>query len=248
MAPPFFILGCVRSGTTMLRNILRMHPNLAAPEETHFYRWPEPFGTETCLRQLSGNKTLLAHRAIDTVTEKEFRQILAKATSRRELYQSYMRLFIRKTKPEAGRWFDKTPQNVYGASMIAADFPKSRFVHIVRNPLDVVLSLRAGKVMHVDSLVGAANYWRESAAILQTLRKAHPARVLELRYEDFVGDPRAGVARVLEFVREPFDPAFMDAFEAAPSHYDHAGLLGVSEMATVRRVCAPWAERYGYTF
>ncbi|MFM7785096.1 MAG: sulfotransferase family protein [Gammaproteobacteria bacterium] len=246
-APPFFILGCVRSGTTMLRNVLRMHPNLAAPEETHFYRWPEPFGTESCLRQLANNKTLLAHRAIDTITDAEFRQLLSRANSRQELYQGYMRLFIRKTKPGAERWFDKTPQNVYGAAMIAADFPKSRFVHIVRNPLDVVLSLRTGKVMHVESLVGAANYWRESAAILQTLRKAYPGRELELRYEDFMQDPRAGTSRVLDFVQEPFDPGFMDAFEARPSEYDHAALLNPGEVARIRRLCGRWAERYGYT-
>ena len=42
---PFFVLGCVRSGTTMLRDALRMHPHLACPEETHFFRWGEPFGS-----------------------------------------------------------------------------------------------------------------------------------------------------------------------------------------------------------
>ena len=42
---PFFLVGCVRSGTTLLRNLLRQHPNLESPEETHFFRWPHSFGT-----------------------------------------------------------------------------------------------------------------------------------------------------------------------------------------------------------
>ena len=42
----FFIVGCVRSGTTLLRNILREHPKLACPEETHFFRWSWPFRTQ----------------------------------------------------------------------------------------------------------------------------------------------------------------------------------------------------------
>ena len=56
--PPFFILGCVRSGTTMLRNALRLHPNLASPEETHFYRWGEPFGSVALNRMLANNPVL----------------------------------------------------------------------------------------------------------------------------------------------------------------------------------------------
>ena len=75
-APPVFILGCVRSGTTMLRNILRMHPHLASPEETHFFRWPEPFGTDAFARIVSSNPVLKRHREIDGITEQEFRQLL----------------------------------------------------------------------------------------------------------------------------------------------------------------------------
>jgi hypothetical protein len=245
--PPFFIIGCVRSGTTMLRNLLRMHPNLAAPEETHFYRWTEPFGTEASLRQLANNRTLQRHRQIDGIAEAEFRELLKDAETRRDLMQRYMALYAARAKPAAGRWFDKTPQNVYGAAMLAADFPRSRFVHIVRNPLDVVLSLRAGELMHIESLLGAANYWRESVAILETLKRAVPQRLLEIRYEEFTADPRAGAARVLEFLREPFDPAFMDAFESQPKAYDHAGLLAEPERELLRRVCGRHAAAYGYT-
>ena len=42
---PFFVLGCVRSGTTLLRDILRQHPRLESPEETHFFRWSDPYGS-----------------------------------------------------------------------------------------------------------------------------------------------------------------------------------------------------------
>jgi hypothetical protein len=243
---PFFIIGCVRSGTTMLRNVLRLHPQLAAPEETHFYRWPEAYGTDGSLQVLSRNTTLVRHRAIDGITEEEFAAMLTQALTRRELYVRYMALFLRRSKPEATRWFDKTPQNVYGAAMLAADFPRARFVHIVRNPLDVVLSLRAGAVMKVESLVGASNYWLESVTNLHTLKKAWPARVLEFRYEEFTADPAAHAERVLRFVGEPPVPGFMDAFVPRPKSYDHASALGAAERAIVRRICGKWASHYGY--
>lgn len=230
----------------MLRNVLRLHPNLAAPEETHFYRWSEPFGTEASLKQLAKNPTLIRHRAIDGVTEEEFTLMLSESRTRRDLYQRYMGLFLQRTKPGAARWFDKTPQNVYGSAMLAADFPTSRFVHIVRNPLDVVLSLRAGEVMKVSSLIGASNYWLESVTNLHTLKKAFPRRVLELRYDEFSADPRGHAARVLEFVGEPVVSGFMDTFVSRPKSYDHKESLNAAELATVGRICGKWAGTYGF--
>jgi len=154
-AKPFFIVGCVRSGTTLLRDVLRRHPNLASPEETHFFRWSDPFGTDMGLKPFLTNPVLKKHRELDGITENKFRAILKKSVPRADLCRKYMRTYIEKNKPEATRWFDKTPQNVYGAAMIAAEFPGSKILHIVRNPLDVVSSLRIGKIVKVENLVGA---------------------------------------------------------------------------------------------
>src|SRR5262249_29267885 len=102
---PFFMLGCVRSGTTMLRDALRMHPRLACPEETHFFRWGEPFGTDAMMRTLSSNQVLKKHREMDGIAEDEFVQMLKQSSSRSELYARYMALFMQRKKPGATRWF-----------------------------------------------------------------------------------------------------------------------------------------------
>lgn len=229
----------------MLRNVLRLHPNLASPEETHFYRWHDPFGSDASIKQLSKNSTLIRHRNIDGISEDEFADILGRALTRRDLYQLYMPLFMARKKPGATRWFDKTPQNVYGAAMLAADFPRSRFVHIVRNPVDVVLSLRIGAVMKVSSLVAACNYWLESATNLHTLKRAYPRRLLELGYEEFNRDPEFHAGRVLEFVGEDPVPGFMDSFVAKPSSHDASG-LDAEQLTIVRRICGRRAAAYGY--
>jgi hypothetical protein len=243
---PFFLIGCVRSGTTMLRDILRMHPNLVAPEETHFYRWADPFGTDTARKWLLNNKTLVRHRTLDSVGAEEFEQMLDRAVTRKDLYRMYMQLVISRNKPQAHRWFDKTPQNVYGAAMLAADYPQSRFVHIVRNPADVVLSLREGTVMKVRNVVGACNYWRESVAIMDTLKRACPGRVFEVRYEDFTADPKLHTGRLLDFVQEPYEEGFMDAFKSRPSAYDAAAKLTPKDKRMIERICGQWAAEYGY--
>ena len=244
--PPFFILGCVRSGTTMLRNLLRQHPNLASPEETHFYRIAEPFGTPVFSQWVTADITLMRHREIDQVPESDFTEILAKSTSRADLYRRYMTNFVRRRKPAARRWFDKTPQNVYGAAIAASEIPDARFVHIVRDPVNVISSLRIGKVIRIAELAGACSYWNESAAILETLRRAYPDRLLEVRYEDVVARPHEFIERILEFIGETYDRTwFADANTYVVDHRDN-DVLSDSEIDFVQDFCAIGRARYGY--
>lgn len=242
---PFFIIGCVRSGTTMLRNLLRCHPHLACPEETHFYRWPEPFGTEAYTRIVRSNPVLRQHREIDRISEDEFAALLAASRTRRELCEQYMALYIRRNKPEATRWFDKTPQNVYGVGMLG-DWRELSFVHIVRNPLEVAASLRIGKVMKIPQAEGAANYWREAIESINTLRRAYPKRVFEVRYEDMVAQPAQELARLCEFLGEPFEPAWFEGIAVRESSHAEEGVLTPKEQALVRKICQKGCKRYGY--
>ena len=66
--------------------------------------------------------------------------------------------FLRLMGISGGRWFDKTPQNIYGMLLLSAVYPDAKFVHIVRHPLNVVTSLKAGKVMAKHSLQGGHQY------------------------------------------------------------------------------------------
>lgn len=243
---PFFILGCVRSGTTMLRNILRLHPHLACPEETHFYRWHEPFGSPGYRQIAISNQTLKRHREIDGITEAEFAEMLGASTSRADLSRRYMALYIERRKPGATRWFDKTPQNAYGASMVAMEFPQARFLHIVRDPVNVVASLRIGKVMKMADLVGACNYWNEAVANMAVLKKAFPGRVLEISYEAFTNDSGTGIREVLDFLEEPCEPAWFSSVVTSEVRHDDGEVLSPAEMDTVRRLCASGRVRHGY--
>jgi hypothetical protein len=243
---PFFILGCVRSGTTMLRNILRLHPHLACPEETHFYRWSEPFRGAGYRQIATSNPVLKKHRKLDGISEEEFVQMLDRATSRGDLYRLYMARYMALNTPTATRWFDKTPQNVYGAPLIATDFPKARFVHIVRDPVSVVASLRIGKVMKVDDLVAGCSYWNEAVSQLAVLKRAYPMRVLEIRYESFTHDPEAGIRQVLDFLDEPYEPQWFEKVRTSEVRHDADGTLTPEEMEQVQRLCLPGRVRHGY--
>ncbi|WP_103974298.1 sulfotransferase family protein [Methylovulum psychrotolerans] len=246
--PPFFIIGCVRSGTTLLRDVLRKHPGLISPEETHFFRWSEPFGTPQSTKLLSSttNSVLKKHREMDGITEEQFKEILNKSVSRSDLEIKYMQQYMLNNKFGGKRWFDKTPQNVYGAAMIAADFPGSKFVHIVRNPIDVVSSLRIGKVVKIDNLVGACNYWNEAAAIIFMLKKAYGHRVYEVKYEDFTSNFLPELEKMLTYLGENFDAEWFSEIVTVPKEHEHDTLFRPEELQAIEKLCGRWGRHYGY--
>jgi len=243
---PFFILGCVRSGTSFLRGVLRRHPDLACPEETHFFRSGDPYGTAILQGSLLNSAVLKKHRELDGISEAEFRQMLERCRSRGELLETYMRRYIERHKPAARRWFDKSPQNVYGAALIAAQFPGARFVHLVRDPRAVVASLRIGNVVKVPELIGACNYWIEAVQIVTALERAFPGSVHELRHEDLIDDFDRELAELMAFLEEPFDASLFAGVERRRRVYDYEQLFSAEERTTITELCGPLAEQYGY--
>lgn len=244
--PPFFVLGSVRSGTTMLRQILERHPALVCPEETHLFRWPYPYGTPDFQKISTTNRTLKRHREIDGIGEDEFEAMLDASLTRRELIERYMEAYAARRKPEATRWFEKSPQNVYGIQLIHGLFPEARFLHIVRHPLDVVSSLKLGKVMKVPSIVGAANYWMEAVSAIRSFSESRPDVVWEVRYEDFTAEPHRQLKDLLTFLDEPFDDRILTDFSVSASSHCSGGILSEGEIAKAWAICGEVAARFNY--
>lgn len=244
--PPFFVLGCVRSGTTMLRELLARHPALVCPEETHLFRWPYPFGTPDYRRVSLSNRTLKRHREIDGIDEDEFAQMLDESLNRRELIECYMETYGARRKPRATRWFDKSPQNVYGLHLIRGLFPDARFVHIVRHPLEVVSSLKVGKVMTVPDTVGAANYWLEAVAAISGFAEANGSTVWQARYEDFTNEPQRHLEDLFAFLGEHFDPSIIGDLALSPTTHRGESVLTRAEIAKTWRICGAFATELGY--
>jgi len=253
---PFFIVGCARSGTTLLRNILRLHPNLNAPEETFFYRWGDPFATDGYKHVYFNNVTIKHHRGIDGVEDQRFRQMFSKSISRRDLSARYGNEFLKQTS-KGKRWFDKTPQNIYGILLIRAQFPKSKIVHIYRNPLNVVASLKAGKVMPAQQLMAAINYWVEAIQIMNTFKDLPNNNLVELKYEALLASPEQEIKALLIALSESVDE-FDFGQLGKNTNTEHASIiieaevdkykeiLSQEEISTVLEHCGPYMKRYGY--
>ncbi|MDZ7784473.1 MAG: sulfotransferase [Halioglobus sp.] len=242
---PFFVVGCVRSGTTLLRDMLRGHPRLECPEETHFFRWAAPMGTAG----FNGHyrtELLRKHREIDGVDHGLFNLALNLASSREHLAYQYGQWYLEKTGNPEARLFDKTPQNVYGMFLINAVYPSAKFVCIHRNPLNVVASLLQGRVMGEQNILGAYNYWVESMLLIDQFREFRPGLLFELKYEDLVTDPDRHLRDILTFLGE--DPSLLPS-QAGVAHREknkYRKVLDRNQIDLVVKRCEPWFSRLGY--
>jgi len=244
--PVFFILGSVRSGTTLLRNILRTHPNLTSPEETHIFRWGAPFGSNDYDNVYKDAETLIYHRELDGISEETFLSILNGSKDRGEFLTHYLDAFCEITNSTDRRCFDKTPQNVYGIPLIKAYFPNAKFVHIVRNPLNVITSLKLGHSFPPHAIKGALNFWKEAVLIINTLKPLWGDDIYEFKYEDLTKNPEYEISKVLNFLGE--DVAVMpkileEIYTASDSYID---ILTELEVAEIRQELHELMVLYNY--
>lgn len=243
---PFFILGAPRSGTTLLRDLLRDHPRLECPEETHFFRWSDPFASPKYINHYK-TKLFKEHRAMDGITEMQFSLIMLGVQSREHLAYIYGRDYLAAIGKPNARLYDKTPQNIYGIFLINAIYPDAKFIHIYRNPLNVVASLMEGKVMPVHNLRGAINSWVESMMLIDQFKKFHPELLLEVCYEDMTADPDPYLKKILEFVGE--DPLALPS-QKSKTHKEknkYKNKLNDQEIRIVQNKCEPFLSQYGYS-
>jgi hypothetical protein len=207
---PIFVVGCQRSGTTLLRLMLDSHPNISCGPETRF----------------------LADFA--KVTDDGWDRIGLYGFPKDYWYEKFAEFFdsfqteYAKSRGKT-RWADKTPRYALSLDFINALFPDSQVVHVVRDGRDVVASHRDR--WGYKSAVKAVEKWpRYIDAARSCGEKLAGDRYIEVRYEALVGDAEGEMRRLLAFLDEPWDPAVLD-YEDAP--HDVAG--GYRELSARRR-------------
>ena len=236
----------MRSGTTLVRDLLRRQPNVICPEETHYYRFGEPYRAPGHRNAILKNATLQKHREIDGIPQPDFEKMVGQARNRAELMRAHVEYMAKARGLSDYRWFDKTPQNVYGLPLLRAEFPKARFLHLVRNPLNVVASLKLGKVVKIQDIHAACNVWIEAVQIIRTCAPLLGDDLLELRYEDITSAPVNSMKRLLDFSELGTDMSLYSARDIYAERDQYREVLTDRDLRVVRYRCGKLALKYGY--
>jgi hypothetical protein len=206
---PFFIVGVPRSGTTLLRQMLRGHPRLAVPPESHFVPDALSVRDGAAALQLVVNHERFARWELDPNV------VRARASDPALTPADVVRIAFECYAEEHGRprWGDKTPAYVLHMPMLAAAFPGAQFVHIVRDGREVAASWHEAWWGPDDVLV-AAHQWRRMIRRAATgATRLAPGRYLEVRYDRLVAEPTTELARILAFLGEDMVDGLLDYTE-----------------------------------
>jgi hypothetical protein len=206
-APPIFIVGCQRSGTTLLRLMLDSHPRISCGPETRFL--------EDLAKVTEENWTRLAHYGYP-------QQYWLNAVAR---FFGTIQSDYARSRGKA-RWADKTPRYALSLDFIDRLYPRCQVVHVVRDGRDVVASHRH-RFGYAAAMKAAEKWPRYVQAARAAGEKMMPGRYHELRYENLVADPEGTMRALLEFLGEEWDDAVLHHEEHPHDVADkYAGFAG----------------------
>jgi Flp pilus assembly protein TadD len=196
---PIFILGFPRSGTTMVEQTLSAHPRIAAGDELPM------------INDLTAIIPRLLASPLDypeALVELWFGDQSEGLDNLRDYYLHRARQLGAMGK--GVHWFtDKMPLNETHLGLIALIFPEAPLLHVLRHPLDVVLSVFANHLTHgfhcANALDSIARHYLLVVDLVEHYRAAMPLRYLALRYEDIVADQERQVREMLGFIGAGFD-------------------------------------------
>jgi hypothetical protein len=191
-----------RSGTTLIEQILASHPDVhGAGELTDFSR--------------------LANQMLDAKGKpRRYPDDAAKLTGKEliALGKAYVAR-LRLLSPDAPRVTDKMPANFLYVGLIHLALPQARIIHVRRDPRDTCLScysklFSAPQEFSYD-LAELGRYYRQYDSLMTHWRKTLPrGRMLEVRYEDVIGDLETWARRIVKHCGLKWDPACIAFHEA----------------------------------
>jgi hypothetical protein len=239
---PFFIVGCGRSGTTLLRTLLNGHPDIGVPQESLFITDYLRAGGRielTNLRQMLVEEPELEEWGIHPgIADLEDCMSAAEAIDR--LHRIYL------SGKGKHHWGQKTPRFVRHVELLRDSFPGAKFIHLVRDPRAVVSSLITSDV-HRSNAFYASKRWVNDVNAGIEAEKTHPGEVLRVRYEDLVTDVETTLRSISAFLGIAYDPSMVGAAAQGASEYSrfYAAIHANLKMPPTDQFIGKWKERLG---
>jgi hypothetical protein len=209
---PIFLVGCSRSETTLLQQMLDAHPDVAIAPETHFIR------NFYLKRKIYGDLTQdVNYRRLitDIIALPVFSEMGLNAEhfrrAAKKIERSYAAIFYlilqQFARDKNARIIgEKTPNHLLYMPILEKFFPDARFIHIIRDPRAVVNSWR--NVPWSTGSIGENAEWRRYMKIAR-LSPPSESSILTLRYEQLILNPEASLVSVCDFSGLPFERAML---------------------------------------
>jgi protein-tyrosine sulfotransferase len=273
---PFFIVGCGRSGNTLLRSMLCADNQVAIPPESYvipkvikqfarysFLPWEELSGM--IVSEFETYKEFYTWGVNLSEAHRKVRGLKGKKRTLANIIDVVYQEFDSQKCIGAGRWADKTPINTIFLDKIFQVFPKAKYVHIVRDPRATAASyLKSGLLSKLDQAVW---FWNTSVGQFDLVAQKKNSLVLEVKYEYLVAHPDVVLRDVCGFLGLEFRVEMFAAYGRTSflgdvgfhSHHKNVGKpiiidgnrkwreqFGDDELKYIKKSCAGKAKKHGY--
>ena len=214
---PVFIVGCPRSGTTVLTVRLGRHSQIVATPETVFFElithfWPPGIKNQP-MNNLAIKRLMRIPRMVklDLKLSDVINLVEHTDRSHRSIFCAIMECCRRKVgKPI---WCEKTPRHLYHVNKIFKFFPNAKIVHIVRDGRDVADSLR-NVFWRENNLSIQAHEWLYNAKLGFEFQNRFPTDMfLTVFYEDFIKNPEKVLGDICHFIGLELEPQQLSNLE-----------------------------------
>jgi len=184
---PIFIVGMIRSGTTLLDQIISSHPLIKSAGEQQYWKYEGYRITAKWLEEGASAEDL---------------ELLA---------ENYLQV-LDSVVGESTKVTDKMPQNYEHLGLIHTAFPKAKIIHIRRDPIDTCLSIYmthfSGGPNFAYNQENIACYYRVYLGLMEHWRTVIPADMFyEVDYEELVAGGEPIIRDLIEFCGLPWDEA-----------------------------------------
>ncbi len=182
---PVFVTGMMRSGTSLVEQIISSHPAARGSGELPF--WND-----------------VGRKYPDLVRNRRLAEPL-----RKKLADSYLRTLENQAEG-ALRVVDKSTFNTDYLGLIHSVFPQARIVYLRRDPIDICLSCYFHQFSTAHNftmdLADLAHYYREHRRLIaHWMRVLPPGTLLEVPYAELVAHQEEWTRRILEFIGLEWD-------------------------------------------
>jgi tetratricopeptide (TPR) repeat protein len=198
---PVFILGMPRSGSTLVEQTLASHPQVFGAGELRYMG--------DAARKFRGRDVSAYFPDVATsMTGEQLRQFGARYVEQ-----------IKSHAPAADCVTDKMPSNFRFIGLIHLALPNARIIHTRRDPVDTFLSCFSrlfGAKSFTADLGELGRYYRAYAALMEHWRRVLPdGAMLEVQYEDLVGDFENEARRIVAYCGLAWDDRCLDFYRTS---------------------------------
>jgi tetratricopeptide (TPR) repeat protein len=187
---PLFVVGMMRSGTTLVEQIISSHPEIHGAGELPFW-----------------SHAVAKHELV-------VRQGKVDESLQRILAAGYLKA-LERCSADALRVTDKSTFNSDYLGLIHSVFPHARILYVQRDPIDTCLSCYFNQFSSAQNftldLADLAHYYREHQRLVTHWRSVLPAGTLmSVPYAELVEDQEKWTRKILEFIGLEWDERCLD--------------------------------------